>query len=198
MSAETDALEAFLNNTGLPHKVTCTTGGVHAPNSYHYRGLAVDFAGPVPTRDSAALLNICAAFEKIESRLAELIYAGAPYQIKNGRRVAPSFYGVTTMANHHDHVHVAVESGFRWNAPTQKVTPMWDPPECFVAALDAPEKGVWLLKADGAIFALGGADYKGAANGKPYFVGRKAARLEASGDSYTIIATSGERYGPGF
>jgi len=81
---------------------------------------------------------------------------------------------------------------------TQKVTPMWDPPECFVAALDAPEKGVWLLKADGAIFALGGADYKGAANGKPYFVGRKAARLEASGDSYTIIATSGERYGPGF
>lgn len=115
MSAETDNLTAYLEHTGVPFKVTSTTGGKHAPTSYHYRGLAVDFAGPVPTRDSAVLLNIFSAFTPIEGQLAELIYAGAPYQIKHGDHVPPSFYGAQTMSIHHNHVHVAVEPG--WRAP---------------------------------------------------------------------------------
>jgi GH25 family lysozyme M1 (1,4-beta-N-acetylmuramidase) len=83
--------------------------------------------------------------------------------------------------------------------PTQQqvqVKPMYDPPltlEPIVADLKAPV-GAWLLAKSGAIYAFGGAPFKGAANGQDYFTGRQAARLEANGDGYTIIATSGERY----
>lgn len=77
----------------------------------------MDFAGPVPTRDSAVLLDIWSAFSAIQGQLAELIYAGAPYQIKHGQRVNASFYGPATMGIHHDHVHVAVEAGWRWSPP---------------------------------------------------------------------------------
>lgn len=201
MSQETDALEAYLNNTGVPHLVTSTIGGKHAPNSYHYRGLAVDFAGPHPTVDSPALLAIFAAFVPIESQLAELIYFGAPYQIKHGKHVSPGFYGAATMGIHHNHVHVAVEKGWTFNAPpttTMKVKPMYSPPLSIVASLEPAGGGVWLLAPDGAVFAFGGAQYKGGANGKAYFAGRKAAALEASGDRYVIVDEAGEKYGPDF
>lgn len=189
MSAETDSLTAYLNSTGVPNLVTSTTGGQHAQNSYHYRGLAVDFAGPHPTVDSPALLAIFAQFQKIESQLAELIYAGAPYQIKRGKHVPPSYYGAATMGIHHNHVHVAVEKGWKWNPPVP--TPTMD---IFVSELNAPNGGVWKLKADGAVFAFPPAPYKGGANGKEYFVGRVASHLEPHGDGYTIVAASNERY----
>lgn len=81
-------------------------------------------------------------------------------------------------------------------APTG-VTPMYDPPLDLiniVASLRSPDGGVWLLAQDGAIYAFGGAPYKGAANGQSYWGSRKAARLEANGGGYTIVATTGERY----
>lgn len=65
-----------------------------------------------------------------------------------------------------------------------------------VSDLAAPNGGFWLLLEDGAIWSFGNAQYKGGVNGKDYFVGRKAARLEPNGDGYAIIATSGERYVP--
>ena len=58
--------------------------------------------------------------------------------------------------------------------------------------------GVYLLATSVAVYALMGAQYQGGANGKPYFQGRTAARLEMANGSYAIVATSGERYGPGF
>lgn len=82
----------------------------------------MDLAGPVPTHDSAQLLAIFSAFTPIEGQLAEMIYAGAPYQIKHGKHVTPSFYGATTMGIHHNHVHVAVEAG--WRAPGTRARPV--------------------------------------------------------------------------
>lgn len=78
--------------------------------------------------------------------------------------------------------------------------PAFDPPVQLriVADLGAPTGGVWILLEDGAIWTLGNAQYKGGTNGKDYFAGRKAARLEPSGDGYVIVATSGEKYGPVF
>lgn len=76
--------------------------------------------------------------------------------------------------------------------------PEFNPPAnlSIVADLAAPQGGFWLLLEDGAIWTFGAAPFKGGVNGKDYFAGRKAARLEPNGDGYAIIATSGERYVP--
>lgn len=67
------------------------------------------------------------------------------------------------------------------------------------SAKDPINGGSWLLTTDGAIYAFDGARYLGACNGKGYFVGRTARSLELTPDGrYTIVATSGEKYGPGF
>lgn len=83
--------------------------------------------------------------------------------------------------------------------PPPKVRPMYDPPiPPIVASAPDPasDHGVWLLSADGAVYAIHGARYAGGANGKPYFQGRRAARIEPGtrGKVYVIVATSGERY----
>ncbi|HMC81008.1 MAG TPA: CHAP domain-containing protein [Acidimicrobiia bacterium] len=71
--------------------------------------------------------------------------------------------------------------------------------EPIVDQLQGPTGGVLLLATSGAVYALMGAPYQGGANGKDYFRGRTAARLEATTDGrYAIVALSGERYGPGF
>lgn len=80
-----------------------------------------------------------------------------------------------------------------------EVRPMYDPPIPPVVASapdPATDHGVWLLSADGAVYAIHGARYAGGANGKPYFQGRRAARIEPgpAPKIYTIVATSGERY----
>lgn len=84
--------------------------------------------------------------------------------------------------------------------PTE-VRPMYDPPFSIpggvAAHLKAPGGGVWVLGHEGHIYAFD-APHLGQPAGKPYWVGRKAARLEAVGDEYRVIATSGESYGPGF
>lgn len=67
------------------------------------------------------------------------------------------------------------------------------------SAKDPLNGGSWILLTDGAIYALDGARYLGAANGKGYFLGRTAQRLEITPDGrYIIVATSGEKYGPNF
>lgn len=85
----------------------------------------------------------------------------------------------------------------------EKVKPMYSPTivlEPIVASLINPSGGVWLLAESGAVYAFY-APYKGGANGQDYFKGRKAAQLvfanaeeRAAGKTYTILATSGERY----
>jgi len=80
-------------------------------------------------------------------------------------------------------------------APVE-VKPMYDPAldlNNVVASLEAPDGGVWLLQEDGAVFAFH-CPYRGAPNGQSYWGTRKAARLEANGDGYTVVATTGERY----
>ena len=94
---------------GPEARVTSTTGGTHAENSLHYRGDAIDLAGPKPGRDSDELLAInkywAANFAK---GLKELIYAGpGSVQVKNGQIVdGYKVFGKTTMDGHHNHVHV--------------------------------------------------------------------------------------------
>lgn len=178
------------------------TPGVHAATSYHYalgtggEGLAVDLGETSgPSALTPGLKRIATDVARLIGPMcAELIYAEGPC-LRNGR---PFQYSATTLAQHRNHVHVAVNKGFRYAEPSKEVRPMFDPALQIVAYLDSPAGGSWLLAKDGAIYAIGGAPYQGGANGKDYFAGRTAARLELVGDKYQIIATSGEKYGPGF
>lgn len=118
MSRETDGLIGYLTRQGVPFKVTdINTPGVHTATSYHYRagtggiGLAVDFAFTTPTQDSPQLLAIFGAFSAVKSQLAELIYSGAPYSIKNGKVTVTGYGDPAVLAAHHNHVHVAVPYG---------------------------------------------------------------------------------------
>jgi SLT domain-containing protein len=87
----------------FPLRVTSTTGGQHAANSYHYKGEAVDLAG------TASVMNRAAAFAKrvFGTQLLEGIH-NPNLSIKNGKPVAPSFWGATTWAGHRNHIHLAL------------------------------------------------------------------------------------------
>jgi len=136
LSVEVLGLLAYVKNSGVPHKVTATVGtflsstnpcSPHTPTSNHCKngtagkGLAIDVATPTPSWDSPGLLAIFNAFRPVEHRLSELIYAKAPYNIKNGVRVSP--YAVSS---HHDHVHIAVPLGVV--LATGGIPPMPDDP----------------------------------------------------------------------
>jgi hypothetical protein len=179
-SQEIKGIIAYGISTGVPMKVTSTfrPGAITlaGKRSFHGLGLAVDFAGPRPSRDSKELADVFHAFLPVEKHLAELIYAGPQvgFSIKNGRRV-----GKYAVASHHDHVHVAVQRGVLLDrmvptflpdtmieqAPDEKERneAMADP----VDALAAPNGGVWVLTRDGGVRAYKGAPFHGSYPGLP-------------------------------
>lgn len=165
-SVEVQQLIQYLLNTGVKHRVTAITGtylgpgdpcSPHKPTSYHCKpgtagtGLAIDVAEPTASHDSPGLLAIFASFAVVESNLAELIYASAPYNIKDGKRVPP--YAV---AEHHDHVHVAVNKG-TFLLPVQGEPVM---PDVKLIAAFPYQAGYVLVAEDGAIYCFG-CEYKG-------------------------------------
>lgn len=197
MSSETTSLIAFFRASGVPGRVTdIDTPGVHSKTSRHYLGLAVDLAGPVPSRNSDALLAVYRAFLPVAGSLHELIYGGPG----GGRWFYGAQIGMGAQGPaHENHVHVSVDRGWRWTPPVKEIRPMFDPPLQIVAVLDCPTGGAWLLQANGGINAVGGAPFRGIENQpfeKPYWGSRTAARLESLGGlGYAVIAAkSGERY----
>lgn len=85
-----------------------------------------------------------------------------------------------------------------------ELLPAIHPPWAFEGIVDTmscPHGGAWMLKYDGAIYAVGGAPYLGGANDKDYWFNlspgqkpRHAVRLEPAGDGYSIVSQYGERY----
>lgn len=211
MSAETAALVRYMVDSGVPHRVT----SVLRPNaitkagypSRHAVGLAVDFCGPRPGRDTAELAEIFLALARVAHQLHELIYAG-PQVSKNVK--AGKWVPKYAVSGHHDHVHVSVARGVivKWPGPTlaqqraapqpPKVAPMYNPPITVtgkvVATLPAPGGGVWMLTDIGAIYAWH-CDDKGSPNRHPeYWDRRVAARLEPHGTGYAVVDSDGNRY----
>jgi hypothetical protein len=94
---------ALARSMGL--QITSTTGGVHAKNSWHYKGRAADVAG-APAQ-MAAFFN--AALDRYGKHLLELFYdpLGA---IKNGKRIG-------AIGGHSDHVHIALAKGGVFGGP---------------------------------------------------------------------------------
>lgn len=155
LSLEVLSLVDYIRRTGIPHRVTSTTGDTHSPGSYHYRpgtngqGLAIDLAEPTPSVLSPGLLRIFDVFAPVEGDLAELIYTGAPYNIKDGQRV--DRYAVNS---HKDHVHIAVPKGTVF-LPQGGVVDMTK----LIAAFPY-EAGYVIVAEDGAVYCFG-CTYKG-------------------------------------
>lgn len=107
------AIISLIAGSSVPYGVTSTrrtpeaSGGV----SYHHVGQAVDFAlPPAGARDTPQLLAINQFFARYASGLTELIYTGPGATcVKNGTIVpcTTAAWGTSTVAEHHNHVHVA-------------------------------------------------------------------------------------------
>lgn len=163
---ETDTTAALRKLAGLMGwAVMSTTDGAHAPTSYHYSGRAVDLAARQgPGRDTDALLAInkgVIAFVPL-TVVSELIYAGPGHIcIRNGKAFD---YSPDVMARHHDHVHLAVVEGFRYQGGPM---PADDPNRLNVnapivgMAATPTGRGYWLVAADGGVFAFGDAEMLG-------------------------------------
>lgn len=104
------ALTGFFRAAGLDGVVTSTLRP--GDPGYHGRGKAADFSvGSHRNRgwDSPGLRAIFEAFLPVASSLSELILAGAPFNIKNGRQVDGYAWGTPgSPGNHWNHVHAAL------------------------------------------------------------------------------------------
>jgi len=166
-SPEVESIVAYLKASGVTFRITDTLRPGAEP-SYHAYGLACDVTYLRPTWDSEELARIFRAFEPVEGRLAELIYAGpqVSYNIKHGKRV-PQY----SRDLHHNHVHVAVRRGVLLHPQDRAPAPesneraseeeanqdMAEPMD----AMCSPEGGVWVVTKDGGVRAYDGAPYYG-------------------------------------
>lgn len=122
---EVVAIRQYMVDSGMPHRVTSTIGGKHAPDSRHYRGLAVDLAGPIPSRNSDALLGVFKVLELVKDRTHELFYGGPGGALyRDGR----PFISASLSKTHEDHVHVSVDPGVILQFPFPKEPAMPDDP----------------------------------------------------------------------
>lgn len=145
--------------------ITHTTDG-HVPPSLHCVGRAVDLAShDGPAVDSPALAQIAQDVLRLLPLqfISELIWAGPnPVYVKNGVRVnGLAVYGSTTLAAHHNHVHLAVVPGFTYTAPTKEtptVSVKVNAPAVGIA-ITPTGNGYIILTADGGIFAFGDAKF---------------------------------------
>ena len=208
-SPEVVGIVRYLEETGVPHRVTSTwrPGALTTAGnpSRHGRKLAVDFGGPHPGRDSEDLADIFEAFLPVERVLAELIYAGpqVTFNIKRGRRV-----NKYAQSLHHDHVHVAVDPGVILHdvplgrrpdstpvevAPLHEVEDMAEPVDAITAG---PGGGVWVLTKDGGVRAYD-APFYGSYPALPpedRRGDRSFVEIRAAGAGYTLVGSDGAEY----
>lgn len=147
------SLVAYLEATGLPHRVTSTTGGKHSTNSWHYSGNAIDAAGPIPSEDSPELLAIQHSWLPVADQLKELIGPDPDACVKNGHLHE---YDLETLEAHRNHVHTASTVNVVHPEPLEAVMVM-------TAMLTHPAwgDGYLLIQEDGGVFAYGDAPYLG-------------------------------------
>lgn len=213
-SPEVVGIIAYIEASGVPHRVTSTwrPGAMTAAGnpSRHGRKLAVDFAGPRPSRDSQELADIFNVFALVEKSLNELIYAGpqVAYNVKRGRRV-----GKYAQAIHHDHVHVAVDPGVVLLDAPMHIAADPEPPDPAPDDLDGREDmadpvdalftadGATVLTKNGGVFTYGAAPFHGSYHSLPEVhrndPNRTFVAIDPRDDGaagYQIVSAGGEIY----
>jgi hypothetical protein len=86
-------------------QVTSTTGGTHAPGSYHYLGLAEDLGG---SEDAMARASAYLMSSGTYRSLLEGIHKPG-LSVKNGKTVPSSFWG-GVWDQHANHIHIALRT----------------------------------------------------------------------------------------
>lgn len=89
--------------TSMGLSITSTTGGEHAPGSYHYSGHAFDASNGTNTPQERSYA--IAAAQRWGSNILELFFDPLGWYIKNGQKVSGA------IGDHSDHVHTAMEQG---------------------------------------------------------------------------------------
>lgn len=191
-SDEVRALRALARIAGWA--VTHTTDGTHALHSLHKipatngYGRAVDLADRSgPGYDTTQLLAINEQVLQLVplQMISELIYAG-PHAIcvkngilldgKNGRLTALEVYGETVLDEHHNHVHLGVIPGFRYNGAQEVASPMADDPN--LPNITGP-----------VMFTVAGWDASGRCQGY-YIFSQKTGELHAFGPGAVFYGRS--------
>jgi hypothetical protein len=103
MSGGLGAITALAARAGL----SVTSGYRPGDPGWHGKNRARDYAGTASSMVEFAR-NMAAAFGP---RLLELIHTPLGFGVKNGQRVSNAFWGSRVLADHYDHVHVAMNSG---------------------------------------------------------------------------------------
>lgn len=116
------AIENFLRTNGnVLRNITSTFRA--GDDGYHGRGRAVDYSVAGHRQrgyNDTNLRNIFNALLPIAGNLRELILAGAPFNIKNGRQVPGYAWGEPgSPGNHWNHVHAALAEGGIVTGPTK-------------------------------------------------------------------------------
>lgn len=122
---ELAGMRKYMADSGVPHRVTFTWGGTHVASSLHYKGRAMDVAGPEPSRNSPALLAIFRVLELVKDVTYELFYGGPGGALyKSGMPISNE----SLRKSHEDHVHVSVEAGVVLAFPFKETSmPVDDP-----------------------------------------------------------------------
>lgn len=115
------AIVSWMRNAGAKFQITSTTGGQHAPGSYHYLGRAVDldsFDGRNPGPGLDQIYKVAVGNAK---HWKELIYNGpaSGYGARSYYNGSPHNYGAATNAAHNNHVHIALAEGGIVRKPTR-------------------------------------------------------------------------------
>lgn len=147
-------IDAYLSKRGVrigAPTIGQTTGGIHATNSYHYKGQARDYGSVSSDLDGVweALLPFA---QGPGHQLVELF--GPKGAWKAGK-------AISEVPGHKDHVHAAIKSD-------GVLTIGGDVPNDVPAAREliafqpTPSgNGYWILARDGAVYAFGDAQYLG-------------------------------------
>jgi hypothetical protein len=89
------------------HSYLTTSGNV----SDHVKGAAVDLSGAKEIMNKAASFVLSSGMAR---RLKQAIYSGSPSLTWNqGKNVGPGFFGAGTMADHANHLHLAIAGALR-------------------------------------------------------------------------------------
>lgn len=195
LMAETEKRGYHLHNGQCWGYACRAIRGKTAPSNHSW-GLAVDFNAPSNPMASTLITDMPAWMPKLWADAG--FRWGGTY---SGRKDAMHYEFMGTPADAR-----ALAADFGHNPlPTRRAAAdkerfMYDPAlvlERIVASMPWKTGGSVLLAASGAVYAFDSDAFKGGANGKEYFKGRRAARLEPRTDGvegYVIVATSGERY----
>lgn len=168
----------------------------YATLNFNHRSLDICLSGNrmdvAVTANDIALIRAAATDARARGYVVDAPYVRSHHDSPGSSTVCPGTHARDPLT------WLAIVTACHKEAPP--MPPAVDPeffPALSIVSWCQTRDGVVGVSADGAVFAIPPAAYHGGANGKAYFAGRAAARIQPSKNPqkvYEIIATSKEPY----